>query len=493
MEANSRIKNTLKGLAIVISLFILVIIFNILRNSSHQLTVEAIQSPEIEPQSIVNILAQAIRFQTVSQRNLTAIDYSQYVAFREYLQTIFPIVYQTLTYETVNEHSLLFTWQGQDSTLPPILFTAHYDVVSADPNSANHWTHPPFSGTISDGFVWGRGAMDDKAAIITQLFALQTLIQQNFQPKRTLLFAYGHDEEIGGEQGAVKISELLASRGYQPAWLIDEGMPITQGVLQGIENPVALIAIAEKGYLTLKLQVMSDGGHSSSPPPHSAVGILAKAITQLEANPLPARLNGPVGDMFDTLAPEMSWRQKIVLNNRWLFSGILEKQLSAKHSTNALIRTTTAATMFEGSPQANVLPTQAIARINFRLIPGDNTEKVIDHVRAIINDELVHISQEGKAIKPSSVSSTHSEGFRAITTTVREIFPSTLTAPALLIASTDSRHYASLVNNTYRFRPLQVTPDDIKRFHGVNERIAHDNLLAMTKFQIRLIQNINGY
>jgi len=493
MTSNPLIKNALKGLAIIISLFFIVIFFNTLRNNSHQLTINAIQSPDIAPQSIVNTLAQAIRFQTVSQRNLATIDYTQYVAFRNYLQKTFPIVYQTLTYETVNEHSLLFTWQGQDSSLPPILFAAHYDVVSADSNTINKWTHPPFSGTISDGFIWGRGAMDDKAAIITQLFAIQSLIQQNFQPKRTLLFAYGHDEEIGGEQGATKISELLASRDYRPEWLIDEGMPITHGVLQGIENPVALIAIAEKGYLTLKLQVMGDGGHSSSPPPHSAVGILAQAITRLEANPLPAHLSGPVGEMFNTLAPEMRWPQRAVLSNRWLFSSILEKQLSAKHSTNAMIRTTTAATMFEGSSQANVLPTQATARVNFRLLPGDTTDEVIHHVQTVINDAQVHITQEGNAIKPSSVSSIRSEGFRAITTTVREIFPDTLTAPTLLIASTDSRHYASLVNNTYRFRPLQVTPEDIKRFHGVNERIAHDNLLTMTQFQIRLIQNINGY
>lgn len=490
MRKKTPIRSTFKGLMIIVAALGGAIIANMLSNQSVQMQVAAIDEIMLDQHAIATTLSEAVQYETVSHRDIAQTQFNRFSGFLQFLEKSFPMSFRSLKVEPVNQYSLLLTWQGSENTKRPVLFLAHYDVVAAE-NVAD-WTHPPFSGAIAEDYVWGRGSMDDKSAIITQLTAVEYLLMQGYQPKRTLIFAYGHDEEVGGQEGARLIAAELERRSIKPEVMFDEGMPITNGVLKGISQPAALIGVSEKGYLTLELTVEGDGGHSSSPPPHSAVGILAKAITKIEDSPMPARLSGPVGKMFDALSPEMAPVQKAVLSNRWLFGPILEKQLSGKNSTNALIRTTAAATMFQGSLQANVLPHVATASVNFRIVPGDNVEGVIAHVEKTIDDPRVKIHITGNAIEPARISSTQSAGFKAIAKTVREIFPDTLTAPALLIASTDSKHYLPLVEDAYRFRPIWVAQEDIKRFHGVDERISVENLLKMTQYKIRLMQNLDG-
>lgn len=460
------------------------------------LVAKAFTTPSVQPQPapvtqalpnetrMAEILSAAVKLNTVS----TTPDHTAFAQFRELLRASFPRAHRDLTLDVVNQHSLLYTWHGSDTSLPPALFTAHYDVVDVEPGDT--WEQPPFSGALVDGFVWGRGSMDDKAAIVAMLSAVEALLDQGVTPKRTVLIALGHDEEIGGQNGARAIAELLTQRGIKPEFLLDEGMPITKGILAGAKSPVALIGIAEKSYMTLELTVQGEGGHSSSPPPNTAVGVLAQAIARIEANPMPARLDGPVGKMFDALAPEMPLVQRVVLSNRWLFAPLLEKQLARKPSTNAMMRTTAAATMFQGSVQANVLPTEAKASVNFRILPGDSIEVVTQHIKTVVNDERVQIKIAGEAIEPSKTSDANSAAFKTIATTVREIFPDTLVAPTLLIASTDTKHYSALVDNAYRFRPLWIANEDVKRFHGVNERISAENLAMMGRFYARLIFNL---
>lgn len=468
------------------------LIANTLSNTSSQINPKAV-APESENTQLLTLtLSKAIQLNTTSNRDTKKIDYGPLQELHSLLQTSYPLLHRTLQVETINEHSLLYTWKGQNENLRPALFAAHIDVVEAGHDNATDWVHSPFSGAIADGYIWGRGALDDKAAVVAQLHAIESLLEQGFQSQRTVYLAFGQDEETGGANGAAEISKILARRGVKPEFLLDEGMPITDGILKGVSQPVALIGIAEKGYVNLELNVKSDGGHSSSPPRETAVGILAKAIHQIEQHPMPANLSGPVGKMFDTLTPEMNFPQRVVLSNRWLFAPLLETQLAAKNSTNALIRTTAAPTMLEGSQQENVLPANARAIINYRILPGDDVEAVITHATQTINDERVSISIYGNATEPSDVSATNSKAYTQIATSVREVFPEVLVAPALLIAATDTRHYASLADNVYRFRPLFVGPDDIKRFHGSNERIGTENLLRMTAFYKRLFKNINN-
>ncbi len=432
-------------------------------------------------------LAEALRFQTISADS-ARLPFEQLEAF---LRASFPRVHATLQCERVAAHSLLYTWPGSDPTLAPTLLAAHLDVVPVEPGTEGDWEHPPFAGVVADGFIWGRGAMDDKLAVLGILEAVEVLLEQGFVPRRSVLLAFGHDEEIGGREGAAAIASLLTSRGVQLESLLDEGLVVTESILPGFETPVALVGIAEKGYLTLELLVTAEGGHSSAPPPQSAVGILAAAVAKLEAQPMPSGLDGPAGAMFQKLAPEMPFGQRLAFANLWCLGWLVEGQLAAKPATNALIRTTTAVTVIEGGVKENVLPQQARALVNFRVHPRDSVEEVIEHVRNAVADERVAINRMGGGFSggASQVSPTSAASFERLVRSIREVFPEALVAPSMMIAATDSRHYEALCSNIYRFTPQRVRPEDRPRIHGSNERLRLDNYPECIAFYGQWIRN----
>jgi carboxypeptidase PM20D1 len=387
---------------------------------------------------------------------------------------------------------LLFTWQGKDDRLKPMLLMAHIDVVPVDPSTESSWHHAPFSGEIADGYIWGRGALDDKSSLMAILEAVESLLANNFRPARTIYLAFGHDEEIGGINGAAKIAALLRARHVELESILDEGLNVFTGTISGLDSPAALIGIAEKGYLSLELSVESAGGHSSMPPEHTAVGILVDALQKLKQPPFPARLNRPTHEMFAFLGPEMAFVKKLVLANLWLFSSLLEKTLAQSPQTNALIRTTLAPTMLNAGIKDNMLPSKASAVVNLRIAPGESTASATQYVRHMIADPAVMILPQAVQLEPSAVSSIDSASFTVLHKTIRQTIPTAVVAPALLVAATDSRHYRSLTTNIFRFLPVTVGPDDIDRYHGIDERISVEDYERCIRFYAQLIINSNA-
>jgi len=395
--------------------------------------------------------------------------------------------------EIVNDYSLLYRWQGSDPSLKPILLNAHTDVVPVEPNTEADWTHSPFSGTIADGFIWGRGAMDMKASLMGILEAIEYLITQSFVPARTVYLAFSHDEEAGGSNGTAKIAELLEGRGVRLNYTLDEGLVITHGIVPGLAKPAALVGLAEKGAVVLELSTRAKGGHSSMPPVSTAVGKLGRAIHRLETNQMPARLDSPVTDMFAYLAPEMPFAWRVVFANRWLFNPWLVPRLEEIQATNALVRTTTAPTVIQGGVKSNVLPSSARAVVDFRILPGDTVTSVIEHVRATIDDPDITIRQMGREpSEPSPVSRVAASSFTALRKTIHQVFPDVVVAPGLVIGRTDSRRYAKLADNSYRFLPMRLAPEDLKRIHGIDERIAVENYIEIIRFYVQVLHNTAG-
>lgn len=466
-----------------------VLLVNTLRFASLQPEVADVADIPLDD-AVLQRLAVALRYPTISQRQAAQFPEQAFLGLQQYLERAFPVLQRHLSRQVVNNFSLLYSWQGTDSSLNPVLLLAHLDVVPAENREDDHWRYPPFAGEIAQAYLWGRGALDDKAGAMAILEAVENLLGQGFQPRRTILIGLGHDEEIGGHQGAARIADLLAEQGTKLAFVLDEGLFITDGIVPGVNRPVALIGIAEKGYVSIELSVSAEGGHSSMPPPHTAVGILGGALWRLEQKPMSARLAGPVRRMFGYLGPEMDWPQRAVFANLWLFSPLVLQHLAASASTNAAIRTTIAATQLEGSPVENMLPRRARAVVNCRILPGDSSASVMAHVRDVIADPRVSLKLlQDTLVEPTPVSAIDTDAFRLIGHTVRQIFPDALIAPALVIPGTDSRHYAGLTRNIYRFRPLRITADDLPRFHGINERILLDDYQAAIRFYIQLIQN----
>jgi carboxypeptidase PM20D1 len=331
--------------------------------------------------------------------------------------------------------------------------------------------------------------MDDKVNVLGILEAAEYLLAHGFKPRRTLYFAFGHDEEIGGSKGALQIAALLRRRNVELEFILDEGSNILDGIIPDTPAPVALIGIAEKGYVSLELTVEMPGGHASTPPDHTSIGILSSAVAKLEGSPFPARLSEPIRQMFAFIGPEMPWPKKFGLANLWLFGPLVQRQLARSPLTNAAIRTTQAATVFQSGVKENVLPPHATAIVNVRILPGDTINGVIDHARTVIASNQVKVSPLEIRFEPSAISDSQSPVFQRLHRTIKEVAPEVLVAPSLLVAATDSRHYAPLSKNIFRFLPITVSSEDARRFHGVDERISVKDYERCVRFFVQLMRN----
>jgi len=456
-----------------------------LQTRSRQFPVEAGPAlpPPPPPAEAASRLARGLRFRTISSDSLPE---AEFLALRRHLERSFPRVHAALTREVVAEQSLLYTWPGRDPDLPPVVCMGHLDVVPVEPGTERAWTHPPFGGVIADGAVWGRGSLDVKESVYGLLEAAEALLAGGFTPERTLYFAFGHNEEIGGD-GAATIARRLMEAGMRPALVLDEGMAVTEGIVPGIRAPVALIGVAEKGEVSLALTLETESGHSAMPEPHTAAGLLGRAVGRLEAHRLPARLRGPGEAMFRALAPEMAFPMRAAFANLWLTRRLIEGQLERAPATNALIRTTTAVTLLRSGVQANVIPRRARALVDFRILPGDTVEGIVAHVRRTVADDRIRIDPVGTPRAPSPVSPTEAPGFRLLAGTIRREFPGSVVAPGLVLGGTDSRHFTDLTDAVYRFTPVRVGPGDLERFHGVNERIPVQDYAGAIRFYMAFL------
>jgi len=484
----------IKKLAIVAGVLLL-ILFGVVgvktaSFSSKQVTVDPVDPISIDEDKAAERLAASIRFKTVSHMDPADGDPEPFLQLHAYLAKTYPLVHQAMSLETVNELSLLYRWDGTDAALDPVILCAHQDVVPVAPGTDDAWNFDAYAGEISEGFVWGRGALDDKANMMALLEAAERLLENGYEPKRTVYFAFGHDEEVGGKNGAVAIAALLKERGVRAEMVLDEGGAVVEGALPGLDRPLATLGIAEKGYMSVELTVEAAGGHSSQPPKETAIGILSHAVHNVESNPLPGGLAGSAQILLEHAGPEMGLTMRILLANLWITSPLVESQLGGSPLMNAFMRTTTAPTIFEAGVKDNVLPAHARAVINFRIIPGGTTESVLEYVRRVVNDERVSIEPLEWTSNPSAVSPTDGWAYEILETTVREIIPDAVVSPFLVLAGTDARHYEPIAENIYRFAPFQIDSSELAGIHGINERIAVPVYANMIRFYHRLLEHL---
>ena len=478
--------------AALMVVLIVVLLFRTIMVSSEKNSIFSKSSAPLlaEELQVSHNLSRAIQFQTISHHDSSKFNFQAFRNFHIFLAEIFPNLHSNLEKEVVGDYSLLYHWRGQDSALKPILFLAHQDVVPVLPGSKTNWQYPPFDGRNDGTYIWGRGALDDKASLLGILEAAEILLQEGFQPRRSIYFAFGHDEEIGGKNGAGNIAKKLETHGLKFELILDEGAAIVEGMVPGIELPVALIGVAEKGYVSLELTTKVTGGHSSMPPRNTAVGIISKAITQLEEKPFPANMKY-VNRFLEGIAAQAPFAQRIIFANLWRFNPLVENIFSKNPSTDALLRTTTATTMFNGSDKDNVLPDKASAVINFRILPGETVESVIDYVKSAVDDPRITITPINVFNNPSPVSRTDSKSYKFLEKTIGELSSKEeiIIAPFLVLAGTDAKHYSNLSDNIFRFLFIKMQPEDIQRVHGINERISIENYHNSIRFYYQLIRN----
>jgi carboxypeptidase PM20D1 len=487
------IRKALLGVVAVLLLLVAVLAVNTLRKGSRQMDVPALAPLAVDEAGASARLGEAVRLRTVSSRDDATLNADQFRQLHSLLQTRFPKAHAVLKREVIGDLSVLYTWEGSNPKAQPMLLLAHQDVVPIAPGTEGDWQIAPFSGEVKDGFVWGRGSWDDKGNLMSQMEAVEMLVASGYKPERTVYLAFGADEEVAGTRGAAKIAAVLKERKVHLDFVIDEGLLVLDGILPGLSKPAAVIGVAEKGYLSVVLKMSATPGHSSMPPKKgtSAIAMMSAALKRLDDEQLPGGIRGIAGELFDTIAPEMSGFSRVALSNLWLFGPVVQKQLEAASSTNAMLRTTTSLTIVNAGNKENVLPGRAEATVNFRILPGDTKEQVLEHARkqvtqAVGPDNWELFALPG-AVDASKVAPTSSAQYALLNKTIHEIFPNVLVAPGLMVAGTDSIHYGEISDHIFKFSPVRANAEDLKRFHGTNERLSVANYAEAIRFYHRLI------
>ena len=461
-------KKILLAILLLLLIFIGIIAFKTINAPNLQSKITAIPAPALSDDALKHF-QQSISYQTVSYGDVSLWDSLPFIAFRKFLDTTYPLVHQQLEREIISNYSYLYKWQGYDTTLNPFILMAHQDVVPIEESTKTQWNFEPFSGIIKDGYVCGRGTTDDKINLISILESTEKLLKENFKPARTIYFVFGHDEELGGKNGAKKIAELLESRKVKAELVMDEGGFVTDEKVPGVTKPVALVGTSEKGYLSIEFSVNKMGGHSSMPESETAIDILTKAIVKLRSKPFEAKFVESTKNLFEFLGPEMKFPNNMAFANPIIFKSIIVKNYEKSSSGNAMIRTTFVPTIIHAGIKDNVVPTLATAVVNFRLLPGDSSKHIFQKVKTIINDDRVvmkNLSLDSPEATP--VSSATSAAFKTIDSIIKKSYSGVLTTPFLMIGGTDSKHFHGVSENIFKFSPMK----DPIGFHTIDERVS---------------------
>ncbi|MET4061221.1 carboxypeptidase PM20D1 [Arthrobacter sp. UYP6] len=445
-------------------------------------------------------LSRLISYQTVSSRDPGQVRIEEFDGFIDALPELFPLVHRRLSLERVNGFGLLYRWQGSQAqddagnedgaTVPaPLVLMAHYDVVPVeDPAS---WTHPPFSGAIADGRIWGRGTLDDKGSLTAILEAAEQLLAEDFVPARDVYLSFGNNEETAGDT-AEAAAALLESRGIRPWLVLDEGGAVATQAFPFVDRPVAVVGVSEKGILDVELSTEDAGGHASTPNRRGATARLARAVTRLDANPLPAVLPDPTVEMIGRLASSARFPARLVFGNLRIFRRPLTKMLARMGGEpGALTRTTVAITQLQGSKASNVIASRATANANIRVAVGESVAGTVKKLERIINDPSVSLRVvEGN--EPSPISATDNAQFTLLERSITAVFPDAVTAPYIMLGGTDSRRFTGICDAVYRFAPFRMGRQDRANIHADNECLGIETFGEGILFYARLLRGLGA-
>jgi carboxypeptidase PM20D1 len=481
-------KTLFKGLGALAALLVLLIAVILIRTAVWKPPAARAASGVAPPVSVdvdaaAQRLGQAIRFQTVSNQDPARNDWSQWDRLHDWLRTSYPHAHAAMTRQDLGR-TLIWTWKGSDPALRPMVLMAHQDVVPIDPQTLGQWRHAPFSGEVAEGAVWGRGSLDDKGSLIGLMEAADALAAKGFNPRRTIYIVSGHDEEVLGS-GAASAAAWFRQQGITPEFVLDEGMlGLTSDPIN--HKPIVLIGVSEKGYATLRVTAHGPGGHSSAPPDETAVQVLAKAVDRIASHRFPLSFSGPGADTIRALAADANPATRTLIANDWLFGPLLASKLGSFPAGAALLRTTIAPTVLQGSPKENVLPQTATALINYRLHPRDTLQSVMARARGDVRGLNVELAWTSTAVNASPVGSTTTRAWSVISTLAAQEAQARA-APSLFTGATDGRRMSIVTRDISRFLPVIMEQKDIEMFHGVNERLTLPNLKRMIGFYERLM------
>lgn len=425
-------------------------------------------------------LSRMIRCETISVRESGPAE--KFARYRAELEQLFPLVHERLERTLIGD-AMLFKWRGTDPARGAVVLMAHSDVVPA----AGEWDHPPFAGEIADGCVWGRGAMDTKGSLCALFNAVEELLAEGFTPPCDVYLASSNNEEIMGD-GAPNTVTWLTDHGVKLDLVLDEGGAVIEAPMPGLNGKYAMLGVLEKGYADVRFTAVSAGGHSSTPPKGTPLARLAAFVNRVETRPpFPVKIMPPVKAMFAAMAPDMAFPFRLLFGNLWLFGPLLKRVIpKVSGQAGALLHTTCAFTMAQGSDAPNVIPAQASVTANLRFMVHQGREASLQALEKLANKYGLRM-EVLYACDCSPVVDVHSAGYAYIRQCVREVFPEAGIAPYVMLGGTDAKHYAKVCDCALRFAPTVLTPQQLASMHASNENLSVDALARAVAFYRRVL------
>ncbi|GAW01633.1 carboxypeptidase s [Lentinula edodes] len=448
--------------------------------------------------------------------------------FHEYLENTFPLVHSALKLERINTYGLLYTWQGSNVSLKPSLLMAHFDVVPVNSDTLSEWAYPPYSGHFDGKLIWGRGSNDDKSGLISTIGAIEVLLRHGFQPTRTFVIAFGFDEEGGGLHGAKELADAMLNRYGQNsfAFIIDEG----GGFSEQFGTVIATPGIAEKGSMNANIYLAAPGGHSSTPPEHTSIGILSALLVQLENHPfevhiergtssyellqcfaehgatIPSTLRDAIKDSANS-DDALQQVENILFKDPWFKS---------------LIGTTQAVDVIRGGVKSNALPEQAWAIVNHRIATTSSVNATTKHdidlflplaiefgLEFSVFGEILYVpdaEMKGNlkfttsvGLEPAPITPINSAQYQLLSGTIKATYNAhralqgnnIVVGPGMPTGNTDTKYYWSLSEHIFRYKHHNggSSNNPLSGAHTVNESFSVDSLLETIRFFVTLILN----
>ncbi len=451
--------------------------------------IEAFESDtDFDKDRSVECLRSLVKFKTISNRDSSLEDESQFEALIEALPSLYPNVFAKCEFKRMPERGLLFLWHGTEpnNDTGSVVLMSHYDVVDVDTSA---WEKPPFDGIIEDGVLWGRGTLDTKATLNATLFSVDTLIARGFTPKSDIYLAFSGNEEINGG-GAPAIVDYFEENNIKIGLVLDEGGAVCEDVFPGVKGSCGMIGIAEKGMIDLEYRIKTNGGHASSPKPRSSIGYLSDACQAVEKHPFKMHLSYPVAKMFDTLGRHSTFLYRMIFANWWAFGWVIN--LLGKKSggeLNALVRTTVAFTQMKGSSAPNVIPPEASLVSNIRLNPLDSVDGATEYIKKTIKNENIEL-RKLHAVEPSRISRVDCPEYEAVARAVASTWRGAIVSPYLMVQCSDSRNYGRVSDRVYRFSAMDLTSEERRSIHGHNEKIRIGCIHKSCEFYLNLIKQL---